>query len=74
MCLRLDSEEDDLIVLCDGCNVAVHQKCYGGNLIRKNLDDGDWYCDRCEYLRENTILHATDVTCMVCPDTKGVIK
>ena len=55
VCLSGDTEcydEDDqfvseMIVLCELCNVAVHQTCYG-----RELNDGvpkdEWYCNRCK--------------------------
>ena len=41
--------ENNLLVYCDGtgCDVAVHQGCYG--IV--NIPDGDWYCKRCEFIR-----------------------
>lgn len=40
VCGNDESLEDDPIVACDGCDVAVHQSCYG--ITR--LPDGDWFC------------------------------
>ncbi len=37
------SDGDDRIVYCDGCNVAVHQECYG---IRR-IPSGYWFCAAC---------------------------
>jgi NuA3 HAT complex component NTO1 len=43
-----DGASDDLnqILFCDGCNVAIHQRCYGVHLI----PEGEWFCQRCELL------------------------
>ena len=43
-----DEDEQDDLVMCDGCNVAVHQSCYGHE-IRKNRpqDHESWFCERC---------------------------
>lgn len=30
VCYNGDVEDDNQIVMCDGCDVAVHQTCYGG--------------------------------------------
>ena len=57
-----DQYDEDVIVLCDGCNVATHQSCYGRELIKmdnkgktwldENPDEG-WWCKRCLTLKEN---------------------
>jgi hypothetical protein len=38
-----ESKENDAIVFCDRCNVAVHQNCYGIG----ELPQGDWLCWPC---------------------------
>jgi NuA3 HAT complex component NTO1 len=43
VCLGPGFEDDEAIILCDGCNVAVHQTCYGLDL-EKGIPKGDWYC------------------------------
>ena len=42
--------DNNLLVYCDGvgCQVAVHQGCYG--IV--NIPDGDWYCKRCEHIMQ----------------------
>ena len=41
--------DNNLLVYCDGigCQVAVHQGCYG--IV--NIPEGDWFCKRCEYIQ-----------------------
>lgn len=43
VCLKGESWVDNTIVFCDGCDVAVHQQCYG---VRR-LPKGEWRCDVC---------------------------
>ena len=55
--------DDNLLVYCDGdgCEVAVHQLCYGVGKV----PDGDWYCRRCEFKLQSASAGAakTDATC-----------
>ena len=65
MCLEFDSYDDDQIVICSHCNVAVHQSCHGGSLI-DNIPAGDWYCDRCVRLIKNPQMKASEIKCFLC--------
>lgn len=61
---RLDeAHEDDLIIYCDGCDIGVHQGCYGVTTV----PDGDWYCNRC---RQNALKER----CALCPSSFGAMK
>lgn len=66
-------EEDfvDDVVLCDKCNVAVHQSCYGNDL--KVFPKGDWFCMRCKYLDEHREMKVSEICCIFCRDLKGII-
>jgi origin recognition complex subunit 4 len=44
ICAKLDSRKGNQILLCDGCDLAVHQKCYSVPVIPR----GDWYCRDCK--------------------------
>ena len=46
ICIGMDDDSDDEIVVCDGCNAATHRSCYGAELLSK-VPEGDWYCQRC---------------------------
>ncbi|KAK3954622.1 origin recognition complex subunit 4 C-terminus-domain-containing protein [Pseudoneurospora amorphoporcata] len=43
ICSNPDTRKGNQIVFCDGCDKAVHQKCYG----IPRLPKGDWYCKEC---------------------------
>lgn len=64
VCNDLECENTNAIVFCDGCNIAVHQECYGIAFI----PEGHWYCRRCMVSR------GTPVTCTFCPSKTGAFK
>lgn len=43
ICCERSFEKSNQIVFCDGCNVAVHQICYG----IPNIPEGAWLCKKC---------------------------
>ena len=45
ICFGADSEDGNPIIICDGCDVSVHQFCYGIPEIPK----GPWLCKPCSY-------------------------
>ncbi|XP_022652736.1 protein AF-10-like isoform X1 [Varroa jacobsoni] len=55
------------LVYCDGagCNVAVHQACYG--IVQ--VPTGPWFCRKCES-QERT----ARVRCELCPSREGALK
>jgi origin recognition complex subunit 4 len=48
VCLKPSSRKGNEILYCDGCDVAVHQRCGGV----AHIPDGDWYCAKCTSERE----------------------
>jgi origin recognition complex subunit 4 len=44
ICSRPESAMGNEILLCDGCDRAFHQKCYG----ILSIPAGDWFCKDCE--------------------------
>lgn len=54
VCKKPDSVRGNQILFCDGCNMAVHQKCYDV----PRLPRGDWFCRSC--LQEDVVAAKTN--------------
>ncbi|ODV98477.1 hypothetical protein PACTADRAFT_48230 [Pachysolen tannophilus NRRL Y-2460] len=64
VCNESECDNSNAIVFCDGCDIAVHQECYGVVFI----PEGQWLCRRCLISRKNKS------PCLFCPSTTGAFK
>ncbi|SCV01603.1 LANO_0F12574g1_1 [Lachancea nothofagi CBS 11611] len=64
VCGGTECDNSNAIVFCDGCDVAVHQECYGVVFI----PEGQWLCRRCMISRNRKI------NCLFCPSHTGAFK
>ncbi|XP_073219890.1 histone-lysine N-methyltransferase ATX3-like isoform X3 [Cicer arietinum] len=64
VCRWVEDWEDNKIIICNRCQIAVHQECYGANDIQ---DFTSWVCRVCE---------TPDVEreCCLCPVKGGALK
>ncbi|KAF4744335.1 hypothetical protein FOZ63_003437, partial [Perkinsus olseni] len=76
VCLIGDQDDDqgnaDIIVICDACEAAVHQNCYGVSPV----PTGEWYCDFCTYAREAGLSpeeQKREKQCLLCPRRTGAL-
>lgn len=64
VCNDSDCDNSNAIVFCDGCNIAVHQECYGVAFI----PEGQWLCRKCMINRHRSF------DCVFCPSKTGAFK
>lgn len=64
ICDESDCDNSNAIVFCDGCDIAVHQDCYGVPFI----PEGQWHCRQCAISRRRK------ASCIFCPNKSGAFK
>lgn len=62
-----DYEDDDPIVICEGCELGAHTKCYG----IPSVPEGAWLCDMCQVFGSQA---AKTLPCVLCPVKGGLLK
>lgn len=62
VCRSPDSEENNEMVFCDGCDICVHQACYG----IQTIPEGSWLCRPCSL--------GVKPVCILCPNVDGAMK
>lgn len=67
ICGECDTSNCNVIVLCDDCDLAVHQECYGVS----HIPEGPWLCRPCCEKKANSYLKAQ---CMLCPWPGGALR
>lgn len=62
ICQSPDSEDSNEMVFCDGCDICVHQACYG----IQTVPEGSWLCRTCAL--------GIKPQCILCPKSGGAMK
>lgn len=65
VCPSDQGTDDNPLVYCDGCEMAVHQACYG--IV--TVPEGPWYCRKCE-----SGGNQNKAKCALCPSGDGALK
>jgi hypothetical protein len=75
VCADGDCEDDNEILFCDRCDIAVHQECYG---ITGGIPEGEWYCAPCSLLISQGHVKISPSTpqyaCAVCWQKGGAMR
>jgi hypothetical protein len=66
VCFDGESYEEDPIIFCDNCEVAVHLTCYG----LQKIPEGDWLCRACSTKSEK----GNKKQCCLCTISDGALK
>ncbi|KAL1296910.1 hypothetical protein AAFC00_004521 [Neodothiora populina] len=69
ICGKLTSPKTNMMVVCDGCENAYHQKCHNPPIANRLIkdEDSEWFCVECVFRRGAT----TGATATVVPKRKA---
>ncbi|KAL3915808.1 MAG: hypothetical protein SGILL_005469, partial [Bacillariaceae sp.] len=72
VCRCTDSNEGDMIVLCDACDAGYHQRCYSipDDVLNANTT---WFCDKCTHQSKSPFA-AFDGSCIYCSKSDGAMR
>lgn len=64
----------DPLILCDGCNVAVHVSCLPSSVNDFVSDEKkEWFCEVCRFLHKNSGTNIQTPTCSSCGGSTGLL-
>jgi bromodomain and PHD finger-containing protein 1 len=66
ICFNGDYEEDNLIVICSLCNIAMHQQC----VYLEKIPESNWICEVCESFGPA----GSNLPCPLCSVSGGAMK
>lgn len=70
ICGESDTSNCNVIVLCDDCDLAVHQECYGV----PHIPEGPWLCRPCSEKNLTGFAGGFTAKCMLCPWPGGAMR
>ena len=72
ICLDGDPYQNDEIVFWEVWSIAVHQSCYGSEIV-DTLPTHDWFCHRWVHWIKNSI-HPNSIRWIIWPNLEGPLK